>query len=220
MTSRLQARWTLIGAAIGVVSGVGCVYVYLQSLTPPERVKTADGRVVPFEEYERIKQEEAPVLRDDIASYRVAPDKPRVLSIPKLGVYARIRPVGKDGSGRMQAPASINDVGWYSESALPGVRGAMMMAGHASGRTRLGLFARLDTLDVGDVIVIETGDKTVREYRVTQVMTVPVGRVDMNAFARPQAGVSEGLNLITCAGEWLNGDNYTQRVIVYASRNL
>ena len=43
--------------------------------------------------------------------------------------------------------------------------------------------------------------------------------VDMNSFIRPADGVSEGLNLMTCAGEWIkNSQTRNSRVMIFTKR--
>ncbi len=87
----------------------------------------------------------------------MAPDLPRVLSIPKLNTKARIMPMPVNGDGSMQAPINIYDAGWYTGGVRPGDKGAAVIDAHASGPTRQGLFAYLDTLKQGDNIIVEKG---------------------------------------------------------------
>ena len=156
---------------------------------------------------------------DVLANYRTAPDVPRALYIDKLGIRARIVSVGTGSNNSMQTPKNIYDSGWYAPSARPGTIGAVVIDGHASGSTRMGLFAYIDTLKNGDEIRVEVGDGTTYRYRVVHNETKPMGEVDMSKVLQPYGGASEGVTLITCTGKWLPAQQtYDHRVIVYAER--
>jgi len=164
-------------------------------------------------------QSEAIVTPSAIDSYAVAGDLPRTISIDKINVKARVLPMSVNADGTMQAPINIFDSGWYAGSAKPGTPGAAVIDAHASGATREGLFAYLNTLVVGDTIEIEKGDGTKLKYRVTHTETVGLDTIDMQKLLKPHGNAKEGLNLITCTGEWLKDKNtYDQRALVYTER--
>ena len=119
----------------------------------------------------------------------------------------------------MQAPVNIFDSGWYGASAKPGTPGATVIDAHASGATREGLFAYLDTLTIGDELSLERGDGQTFTYRVTHTETIPLNEVDMTKLLTPYGTATEGVNLITCTGSWLpDQKTYDHRVMVYTER--
>lgn len=159
------------------------------------------------------------VPQDLLASYSVAADAPRALYIDKLGIAARVQQMGINKDNSIQAPVNINDSGWYTGSAKPGEAGAMFIDGHASGSSRMGLFAYLDTLKVGDTLQVEKGDMSRLTYRVVHVETVAVDSVDMSKVLSPYSGVENGLNLMTCTGVWLKDrETLDHRVVVYTEQ--
>lgn len=159
-------------------------------------------------------EEDVPV--SELDTHTVPADHPRALYIPKLHITARVFPMGIHKDGSIQAPIGVFDAGWYVNSAKPGQDGAAFIDGHASGATREGLFAYLDTLTHGDVIEVEMGDTTKYQYRVVHVEKVPLKDIDMGKVLQPYEGVKKGLNLMTCAGIWLrNSATYDHRAIVY-----
>lgn len=161
----------------------------------------------------------AAVPPDLLANYKVAADAPRALFIDTIGVAARVQPMGVNKDNSIQSPVNINDSGWYGGSAKPGEAGAMFIDGHASGSSRQGLFAYLDTLKVGDTLQVEKGDMSRLTYRVVHVETVPVDSVDMNKALAPYEGVEKGLNLMTCTGVWLRDrETLDHRVVVYTEQ--
>lgn len=152
-------------------------------------------------------------------SYKVAADAPRILKINSLNLAAKVRPMGVNSLGAVQAPVNIHDAGWYTGSAKPGAYGAMFVDAHASGATRQGLFAYLDTLKNGDTVTIEKGDGAVLTYKVVHVETVSKDAVDMNKALQVYGGAKEGLNLMTCTGKWINNEKtYDKRAVVYTER--
>lgn len=165
--------------------------------------------------------DETPLPDTSLQNYKVAADLPRALTIEKLGVKARILPMGVNRDGSMQAPVGIYDSGWYMGSARPGSAGAAVIDGHASGPTREGLFASLDKLALGDKVSVERGNGSLVNYEVIYTETVALDAVDMNQVLLPRGNSKEGLNLITCTGQWLKEKNtYDHRVIVYTKRIL
>jgi len=163
-------------------------------------------------------EDEQEVKPDAVDAYRVAADLPRVLSIEKLGIRARVLPMSVNADGSMQAPVNVFDSGWYGASAKPGTSGAAVIDAHASGATRQGLFAYLDTLAPGDRLTIELGDGQRLTYEVVFTETVPLESVDMGKMLRPYE-TNEGVNLITCTGKWLpEQKTYDHRVTVYTKR--
>lgn len=163
--------------------------------------------------------EAIPVTKDDLSTYKVAVNEPRVITIDKLNLAARIRPMALNGDNSIQAPKNINDAGWYIGSAKPGEAGAMFIDGHASGATRRGLFGSLDTLKNGDTVTIEKGDGTKLSYEVVHVAIVGLDAIDMGKVLAPYPGVIRGLTLMTCTGTWVD-DSATldHRVVVYAKQ--
>lgn len=154
-----------------------------------------------------------------MASYVVAPDMPRYIKIKKINVYGRVKQMGLNPDGSMQAPLNIFDAGWYSGSSKPGTDGAAVIDAHASGPTRQGLFAYLNTLKKGDEMVVELGDGATLAYRVVHTEALPRDEVDMRKVMTVYGSASQGLNLITCDGQWVKeGSTFSDRTIVYTER--
>lgn len=154
---------------------------------------------------------------DNLSTYTVAADKPRALYIDKLSVAARILPVGvKDGA--VDSPKNIYDAGWYTGSSAPGTSGAAFIDGH-SPETGLnyGLLANANKLVAGDEIVVEMGDGTKHTYKVAHKEIVPYDAVDMNKALAPYGAASEGLNIMSCYGKWIeSAKTLDKRIILYA----
>lgn len=149
--------------------------------------------------------DETEPTESEIAEHTVAPDRPRYLSIEKMGVKnSRILPMGVNVSGELDTPRNIFDVGWYEGSGKPGQGGTMVIDGHNGGPHVHGVFKKLPSLVEGDIIKIERGDGTVFEYKVVENSAVDLGDSDRYmsvAIKTPVPGV-ESVTLISCTGEW------------------
>lgn len=142
---------------------------------------------------------------EKIKEYQVAADRPRYLSIDKLGIKnARVLPMGVNSKGELDTPRNIFDVGWYDASGKPGAGGTLVIDGHNGGPTKYGVFKRTPELSNGDIVVIERGDGAIFKYQVVENVTVNL--VDANVYMRtamesPEKG-KESVTLITCTGDW------------------
>jgi LPXTG-site transpeptidase (sortase) family protein len=152
-------------------------------------------------------------------SYAVAPDLPRYLQIPKLGVSARVLQVGVDSSGALGTPYNVFDTAWYTGSAKPGQPGAALIDGHVSSWTTHGVFYNLKSLKAGDSVQIVRGDGAILNYRVVKTQVYDADNVDMQAAVTPITAGKAGLNLITCTGRVKPGTSeFNQRIIVFTEQ--
>ncbi len=152
--------------------------------------------------------DETPVTDKQIAAHKVGTYEPRYLSIPKLGITkTRIMQVGITSNGLLDVPDNINDVAWYTKSMTPGTgTGAVLIDGHNGGISRDGVFARLKSLVKGDEIVIERGDGKLYTYQVYDNISTTLEEVNKSGMRRMMYSADsskEGLNLITCDGNWV-----------------
>jgi sortase (surface protein transpeptidase) len=153
------------------------------------------------------------------SQYTVAPDLPRYLKIPKLGVYARVLQVGVTKTGALGTPNNVYDTAWYTGSAKPGQPGATLIDGHVSSWTAHGVFYGIKTLVVGDMIQIIRGDGAVLNYQVVKTQVYGANNVDMQAAVTPITAGKSGLNLITCTGQVKPGTSeFNERVVVFAQQ--
>ncbi len=155
-----------------------------------------------------------------ISNYVVAPDLPRYLRIPKLGVNARVMQTGVMSSGAIGTPNNVYDTAWYTGSAKPGQSGATIIDGHVSGWSTHGVFYGLNRLIAGDQLQIVRGDGQTLNYRVVKTSVYNANNVDMQAAIKPATAGKPGLNLISCTGPVIKGTSqYSQRVIVFAEQD-
>jgi hypothetical protein len=153
----------------------------------------------------KILQNPDEVTEEDKQDWRVAADRPRFLSIAKLGIdRARVIEIGVNNEGRLQTPISIFDVGWYRTSGKPGEGKLILLDGHNGGPTKEGVFKHLPNLTTGDIITIERGDGKFFRYSVVSNEEVPLSEADskMNQMMTSAVPGREGLSIISCTGDW------------------
>ena len=155
-----------------------------------------------------------------VKAHTVAPDLPRFLRIPSLGVNARVKALGQTASGQIASPSNVHDAGWYKASAKPGTSGGTtIIDGHVSGWNAKGVFYKLKDLKVGSIVQVERGDGKVLEYKVVHTQVYNAEGMDAATTLGPHRLGKESLNLITCTGKVKPGTNeFEQRLVVYTER--
>lgn len=147
------------------------------------------------------------------------PVRPRQLRIDKLGLTARVDPVGIDAAtGDFAVPPSIDEVGWYRFGpGLDATAGSIVIAGHVdSAEQGRGAFFRLRDLGPGDRLAVTGTDGTTRSFTVVAreiyaKSSIPLERY----FARDGA---PRLTLITCGGPFDERTrSYRDNVVVTAT---
>lgn len=132
------------------------------------------------------------------------------LVIPSIRLNAAITPIGLTATGAVDVPA--HDVGLWTGSVTPGAAyGATFLDGHY-----VGIFARLHQVQVGHTFSITYSGQTY-SYRVVYTETVHVDHIDMRKAISVYGGMGHGVNIMTCAGQFVSSINtYDHRFIVYA----
>lgn len=142
--------------------------------------------------------------------------RPSNLIIRRLRINTPIEPLGILPSGNLDTPKDPLQAGWWKGSAKPGEEGTAVIDGHMNVEGKPAIFYKLDTVRVGDAVIVQGSDGKrrtfiVRETKIYDVETAPLDRI----FKGSKDG--KYLNLITCAGQWDDAlGHYDKRLIVYA----
>ena len=175
----------------------------------------------------RSDVDETEVTEKDKEEHQVPADHPRYVSVPDLGVEkARVVNIGfVSGTNQVDSPISIFDAGWFNQSDKPGLgSGALLMDGHNGGPSKGGIFDTLGELKIGASIIVERGDGEKFTYKVVSNKQITLDQMnDANnpdgmatALQSAEEG-KQGLNIITCVGNWLPAQNtFDQRVMLRA----
>lgn len=208
MSLKIASRRDIIKWAIwSVVAIVFLVFLIRVATFENSYYNEKDGseRAVVEEQEEEEELIEVAPTEEEVHEYTVAADRPRYLTVERLGVNnARILPMGINAKSELDTPRNIFDVGWYESSGKPGQGGTMVIDGHNGGPHVHGVFKNLPDLAVGDEIKVERGDGTVFRYKVVENKSVLLSEADKymsTAMKSPEAG-KESVTLISCTGEW------------------
>lgn len=140
---------------------------------------------------------------------------PSRLSIPLLGIDAKVQKVGITASGNMATPNNFVDVGWYKYGTIPGDKGSAVIAGHVdNGLAFPGVFSKLKNIKEGDDIFVETENSQTLHFVVKEIKTYPFDAKVKEVFSRDDG---RWINLITCTGIWVEKHKtHNKRLVVSA----
>ncbi|WP_432056605.1 class F sortase [Streptomyces sp. bgisy022] len=143
--------------------------------------------------------------------------RPRRILVPRVGLDARIEPVGVASDGSMALPTDPAVAGWYRFGPVPGAdRGSAVLAGHVDDETGdLGEFAALYDVRRGDRIEVRRSGADPVVHHVVSRSTVPQEDLPPSVFRREGDPV---LTLITCAPPFLPDEGgYQSNLVVTAT---
>lgn len=139
------------------------------------------------------------------------------LSIPSISVTANLVAMGVRPDGYMDLPNNPHDVAWYDFTSKPGIGGNAVFSAHVDYiNYGPAVFWNLSKVKPGDGIFVGLRDGSSIRYLVTSAETIPLAQLDVGAAIAPTE--QESITLITCAGQFANG-NYSHRVVVHAVRS-
>ena len=147
------------------------------------------------------------------SSARLKPVDPIKVSVPSLGVSARVLGIRARG-GTLIPPSNPLLVGWWSDGARPGAaKGSAIITGHTV-HTGGGAFDDLDRLTAGDAVTVTTGRSTIN-YVVASVTVYRKKALAKQAARLFDQSVPGRLVLVTCE-DW-DGTAYLSNVVVIAT---
>jgi hypothetical protein len=136
------------------------------------------------------------------APVAAAVGEPVRVRLPSLGIDSPVVPVGVTGSGDLEIPGDVDDVGWYRFGPAPGAgSGSAVLTGHVdSVRQGPGPFSRLGELAPGDIVAVVDEAGVERSFTVLSREEWAKSEVPMDRLF--DRGGSARLVLITCGGDF------------------
>jgi LPXTG-site transpeptidase (sortase) family protein len=144
-------------------------------------------------------------------------DYPSRLVVPALSINANVQyTYGTTARGTMGTPTNFTDVAWYEGSVVPGATGESVIDGHVNNGLGLaGVFTDLASIKVGDDIFVTDKDGTKLHFVVANITDYDYQTIPMQDILSSTGPAR--LALITCDGDWVNGQNtYDERLVVTA----
>jgi Sortase domain len=181
-----------------------CLLASVGSAVEAWRSTTGDRHLVPAR-VPHTASAPVPVATTRPASTRPAPAVPTsvappvMVSIPAVGLSARVVPVGLTGTGQMQMP-DPSVAGWYRLGPAPGAVGPSVLVGHVDTLRGPGVFYRLTAVHAGDEVVVVRADGSQARFVISGVTVVNKTAFPTSAVFGPTPAAA--LRLITCTGEF------------------
>ena len=148
----------------------------------------------------------------------LSPSIPTRISIPSLGVRAKVIKVDRAADGSIATPAvdPAKATGWYRLGPTPGELGTAVIVGHVDTDSQPAVFHRLSELHKGDLIEVNREDHRVATFTVESVESFP--KTSFPADRVFDSTDRARLVLVTCGGTWVGGHiGYSDNVIVFAT---
>jgi hypothetical protein len=140
---------------------------------------------------------------------------PVAVTIPVLGVRARIVPEGIGPGGALNIPPPA-EVGWYDQGPAPGQDGTTVLAGHIDDHGVPGAFLRLNDIQAGATIQVTTASGRVAAYTVTERRMLPQDDLAGSGLLSQQ-GAPE-LVMISCGGDYDEATHlYLDNIVIVAT---
>jgi sortase (surface protein transpeptidase) len=144
------------------------------------------------------------------------PSYPAYLTIPSLGVQAKVEHVGVDKQNNMAIPNDPNNAAWFKPGTIPGNVGNAVMDGHLDWYgIPQAIFYHLDTLKPGARVYVRDDKGVDRAFVVTSQLLCIYNKCPLlDVYGKTNL---TRLNLITCAGVFNRAQqNYDKRLVVYS----
>lgn len=138
--------------------------------------------------------------------------------VASASIDARVEQVGITAKNTMAVPRSMYTVGWYRHGTKPGENGTALFAGHVDNALGLdGVFADLENVKAGDLVLVEDAEGKSLSFRVDEVRTVPYNFKNTEELFGFDSQTPR-IALVTCGGTWLQeAKTYSERLVVIAS---
>lgn len=150
---------------------------------------------------------------------KTAPSQiPVRITIPSIQVSAPIEEVGLTSQGAVDIPKGPSGAAWFNQGPRPGETGSSVIVGHFGWRDGIpAVFDKINLLQKGDSLSIEGQDGTSVTFVVRELRTYGQNESAPDVFISTDGKAH--LNLITCHGDWSQGQqSYSNRLVVFTDK--
>lgn len=170
------------------------------------------GAAVPAAGMAPVPTSAVPVVVEPAPRRSTPPVRVRV---PAIGVDSELLRLGTDAAGALVPPEDHDLAGWFAAGAVPGDVGPAVVAGHVDSVDGPAVFARIDDLAPGDVVLVDRADGTTAVFTVTGLGRYPKTDFPTEAVYGPTPRAE--LRLVTCGGDFdRSRGSYLDNVVVTA----
>ncbi|MGW0431084.1 class F sortase [Micromonospora sp. NPDC003197] len=221
--------WRAVGAAVVALLallGAGFIGAALKTsppVRPPQpRAEAGPTNLNPITDDGALDGDEFDDGSDDLLSddsTAFARSEPTDITIPRIGVAAKIMSLGVNPDGTIQVPPldQAQLAGWYQPGPSPGEIGNSVIVGHVdSAVIGPAVFFRLGALQPGDKIQVTRKDRTIAKFKVDRVESYPKTGFPTELVYGPTDKAA--LRVVTCGGQFDERTrSYVNNVIAFAT---
>lgn len=139
---------------------------------------------------------------------------PLHISIPVIGVSARLVVLGLNKDGSPQVPTSWYVPGWYKYDATPGQLGTAVILGHIDSVAGPAVFYRLSQLKDGNRVIVKLRDGQTVQFAVIAVREYLKAKFPIRYVYEPRHYAA--LQLVTCGGAFdYQTHHYLSSIVVF-----
>lgn len=203
----------LAAAAVGLVLVAVAVASQVGSPQPPRSAGRIDS---PTSSPSGTSGASGPVSTGKRA---LAASPPALISIPAIGVRARVLPIGLGKGGVLAVPQpgpNLNKAAWYDKSPTPGQPGPSVIEGHVDSTSGPSVFYRLGAIKPGDKVHVTRRDGIEVVFTVNAVRDYPKSRFPTSTVYGSKDLSRPELRLITCSDFNAAIGHHTGNEVVFA----
>lgn len=136
------------------------------------------------------------------------------MEIPAIAVATPLVGLGLTAYRTVEVPHNPDRAGWFHRGPPPGQRGSAVILGHVDSTQGPAVFARLQELRAGDVVIVERANGTTVQFVVRKSAIYDNDDFPANRVYAAQSG--HRLNLVTCGGIYdSTRGGYQSNLVVY-----
>jgi hypothetical protein len=137
-------------------------------------------------------------LRLDHAILSAPRSIPVHLTIPSLRISVAVSQLGLNTDGSVTVPSNFHVPGWYKFGYAPGQVGSAAILGHVDSTNGPGVFYRIVTMKVGQLVKVVLADKQTLTFKVIGLRQYSKGKFPNELVYGPS--LFSALDLVTCGG--------------------
>lgn len=216
-TVSLFALVTII-ALVGIYSGINTLITQnrlkVKSAIVAKNIDGDGGASAISNHYENTI-----ITQKDKADYTTQPDLPKLLTIKKINLTARMKRMDISQSGGVMVPKNINDVGWYANSSNPGAPGTVLINGHVDYAGEPGALYNVKKIENGDDIILETGSGRQIYYKVIKKEEIPTEEFNFDKIFATSPKNTQNIGIVANSGKYDNKKQlFDHKLIIYAQK--
>ncbi len=138
------------------------------------------------------------------------------ITIPSIGVSAKLVQLGLTAGRQVQVPSSWYIPGWYKFGPAPGQEGSAVILGHVDSKSGPAVFYKLDQLKYGQQVIVKSANGRVLHFAVIGMREYQKSKFPDQVVYGPRHYAA--LQLVTCGGIFDRATgHYLSNIVVFTA---